>query len=191
MQVQNNKSFERIAFDEYLKLPGKSFSSLKYADQTQRTPTSKMLLGTAVDAYLFTPETYHGQYYDKVRPIVLKLKQVFGDSLKQGKSQLSITADFVHEDLLIQYKGRPDFQIYQTIVDLKVSELPITQAINFFRYDWQLSGYSQAAKCKHRVLLSIHPKTNEVQMMNVALQLDWWHYNILKFGTPVNLKTTI
>lgn len=182
MQVANKHQYENLEFETYRSLPGKSFSELKYEDKKVIAPSYKMMFGSAVDCYLFTPDKYHGAYYDKVKPVALQLKRKFGESLTHGKAQLSLTADFIHEDMCMHYKGRPDLKIFKTIVDLKVSELPIRTAIEFFRYDWALTGYAAASDATNALIISIHPKSNAIQMSPVIFHYDWWHYNIKKFG---------
>lgn len=185
MTVNNTIIHHNLDFHEYLKLPGYSFSSLR--PSKIENVTEKMKIGTYVDAYLFTPEKYHGERYDLVQPIVLELKKVFGNSLSYGDSQLSVTSEFSVDGLTLDYKGRPDFKIGKLIVDLKVSELDVRKAIEFFRYDWQLSGYTFALECEKAMIISIHPKTKKISPAMIDLKMDWWEWQIKQNGTVKNV----
>jgi hypothetical protein len=181
------KKYTSINFLDYLNFQGHSFSSLKNEGK-KFEPTEKMKLGSAVDAALFTPENYDGSFKEVVMPLIYELKKNFGNALSLGNSQVSITANFEHEDLLMNWKGRPDLIIGDLIVDLKVSELPIIKAIQYFRYDWQLTGYMAGSGCTRALICSIHPKTKKITMIPIPPVYDWWEYQIKKHGIPINLN---
>lgn len=182
--VTNARSFRRMEWDEYVAMPGYSYSKLRNPDGFG-PPTAKMRLGTLVDRFLFTPVLYQGEQREIVEPMARELVRLLGNALPLGDSQLSLSADFTHEGLTMPYKGRPDFKITDLIVDLKVSQLNIVKAISFFRYDWQLSGYAKAAGCTRAMIVSIHPVTRKISMLQVPLVYDFWEHSIKKYGTPV------
>lgn len=183
MTIENKIVLENVYFEDYLKIPGHSFSSLKN-EGIPTNVTPKMRFGSSVDSYLFTPQLYKGENFKLVKPVANKLHDMFGHVLQVCKPQISVTCDMVHEGLRLKYKGRPDLMMFpQMIIDLKVSELNPVKAVEFFRYDWQLSGYSLALGCKDRIIISIHPKTFKISVIPISLKVDWWNHQVIKHGS--------
>lgn len=180
IEVQNRIIYENLPFEEYLKLPGYSFSTIK-ADKQIIAKTPKMNLGSNVDSYLNPPGNFDGNI-NIVKPIALCLKNRVGDLYYKFKKQVSITADFIHEDMRMKYKGRLDWGLERMIViDIKVSE-NIFSTINYFGYPNQISGYCLGFECNTGLILSAHPKTYQTNLINITLNYDWWERQILKYG---------
>lgn len=181
--VKNIQYHESVPFEEYLKMPGYSFSGIKNHGKVWTEPTEKMKLGSSVDDYLNDPSRFNGDL-SIVKPLALKLKERVGNLYPKFKKQLSITADFYYEGMMMKYKGRTDWAIPNfLVVDIKVSE-SIKYAIDFFDYPNQISGYCIPMKSNYGILLSINPKTKEVNSINIPLSDLWWKKQILKFGKP-------
>lgn len=183
MQVTNRRQYPNVDFTEYVKMPGFSYSGLRNPDGF-RPPTNKMRFGTLVDDYLFSPHVYTGEQRELVVPVARELQRTLGDGIKFGKPQLSVTADFTHDGLTMPFRGRLDLLIGKVVLDLKVSELSPVKAVEFFRYDWQLSGYCAAVGGTNIILCSIHPKTKKITMMPIKPVYDWWEHQIKINGTP-------
>lgn len=183
--VTNQRRFPRMEWDEYIKIPGKSFSGLRNPDPIPFTP--KMRLGKLVDQYLFTPAEYKGEMSDVVKPLAQAVKSFLGDALYGATPQLAVTCDMTYEGLTMPYRGLIDLPVGKNlIVDLKVSELNPVKAIEFFRYDWQLEGYRLAYGAKNCVLISINPKTKKISILPVKSNQDWWCHQVKLWGVPSN-----
>lgn len=181
MTVTNKRVFTGIEFTDYLNMPGYSYSGIKSAGgEIKETP--KMKFGKQVDAYLFTPEQYQpGSDHSLVKQLAMAVKSELAGLNYTGQS--SFTADFNYNGLTMPYKGRPDIDAGQLIVDLKVSELDIVKAINFFRYDWQVSGYVlSSTRATMGMLLSINPKTAKISKMILPIKVDWWQQAVIMYG---------
>ena len=182
MIVSNTKIWPGLDWEAYAKTPGYSFSYLRNPDGV--VPTAGMRLGTLVDRYLFTPGRYNGEQRNLVEPMARELVRHFGGALGMGESQISVTADFEIDGLIMPYKGRPDFKITDLIVDLKVSKMDVVKAVQFFRYDWQLSGYALSTGCTRSMILSINPTTLKITPIAIPIVTDWWEYQIKQYGVP-------
>lgn len=186
MEVKNRRTWDDIPFADYLKMPGFSFSWLKNNGEFF-APTNKMNLGSQVDNYLNEPERFDGDL-DIIKPMAQVIKQRVGDLYYKFDKQQTITADFIHDGMVLNYKGRPDWGYSPYIViDIKMAE-NIRKTMYYFRYPDQLTGYARAKDCKAAMILSCSPKTrNNIfhpELINVPLNDNWWHQQILKYGKP-------
>jgi hypothetical protein len=175
---------EGVDFDEYLQLPGLSYSDIKN-DGKRITPTDRMRFGTLVDTYVFEPSKYNFEQYDLVRPVAAQVISDLGPLIKKGRRQLAVTCTMVHQGFYLYYRGRPDLEAGGLTIDLKVSEMNILAAIQHFRYDRQVNGYAIPLGSRGSVIYSIHPKTCQVQKKAVANSVTWWEQIVLKYGKPI------
>jgi hypothetical protein len=185
MQVVNVRYYENMSFEDYLALPGYSYSGLKHGGaHIEETP--KMRLGTAVHNYLLTPK-YVTEINERVRQMAVALKTTLGGSLlKHLKAELVVTADFVHEGFVLKYKGRIDLCVPgKMVIDLKVTDLQIIKAIEHFGYDRQISGYCLGTSSPLGFLLSVKPMNNSTNVSRVAVSSQWWEQKTLQYGTPM------
>lgn len=182
--ISSNLKYHDINFQEYLALAGYSYSGIKNEGATFE-PTAKMQLGTDVHNYLLTPQEYHHENIKIVRPLAVALKQALGALLKFVKPEQAFTADFTSQGFTMPYKGRVDWLVPERIVvDIKVTELNIAKAIEYFGYDKQLSGYSIGTNSKLAIIASIHPKTLKTTITKVPISSDWWAYQVIQKGNP-------
>jgi hypothetical protein len=132
MTVSGLKLLKDLSFEEYLALPGFSYSFLKNEGKPIQT-TDKMRLGTCVHSYLLTPADYKHENARIVRPVAAKLKQTLGVLIKYLIPELGITANFCHEGFTMPYKGRLDLCIPgRLVVDIKISTEDVRKTIEFF-----------------------------------------------------------
>jgi len=183
MEIFDVRILEGVPFDEYLKLPGLSFSGTK--GTLPVNVTERMQLGTRVHAYLLEPSKYDGQHYKLVRAIAQKVNSQIGALIKIGKSELTVLCTMVHRGYYLYYKGRVDLFAGGMIIDLKVSELEIVAAINHFGYNHQLNGYAIALKARASVLFSINPNTLKVQTAPIPNSSTHWERVVLQYGKPI------
>lgn len=185
MEVQNLKLMT-CPFDEYLSLPGWSYSGIKN-DGAKVIATPKMQLGTAVHNCLLAPEEERCENAALARPIAKALAAVLGPLLAALKPELAITADFIHAGFRMAYKGRIDLAIPgRLVVDIKVTEMKDLAAfIKFFGTDYQLNGYGIGIKAKTILMLSIHPKTFKTNLINIPLNTYWWEQEVKKRGEVI------
>lgn len=182
MTVINAKSHE-CSFEDYLELVGKSYSGIKNEGVAKFKATPKMMLGTAIHNYLLTPAEFKHENTALIRPLALALKQRLGTLIRYLKPEIGITADFQHNGFSMAYKGRIDLCIFKKIViDIKVTEMDIFKAIDFFGYDKQQNGYAAAIGAEVILILSIHPKTKKTEITNIPISTYWWEQQVQQKG---------
>lgn len=184
IEVRNLIVFENLPFEEYLTMPGHSFSHIKTNGQYFPT-TPKMQLGKDVDAYMNEPEYCCQNDLSIVRPLAIALKERVGDLYFKFRKQVSVFADFVHQGMCMRYKGRMDWALQKIIViDTKVAE-NIKKTIFYFDYPNQISGYCIAFECPAGLILSVHPIKHTTELIQIPVQTAWWEKQILKYGDPL------
>lgn len=183
MIVTNVRFYEDLSFDEYLKLPGYSNSSLKGLNITE---TPAMRFGTNVHQILLEPAKVE-RHDQKERAAAKALKaSAVGPIIKYGKPELSVTADFEYEGFVFHWKGRIDLAFPdKMVIDFKVSKLDIKKSIDFFRYDRAVAGYCLAIKAPHAFILSVHPEKHSTQIEMVQPDYDFWKIKCLEYGVPM------
>lgn len=182
--VRNLKIIENLPFEDYITLPGISFSTIKYEGKTV-APTRKMMLGSAVDDYL-SHQSDTTCDLNLIKPIAQTLISRIGlDLYTKLEKQISVTCDFIFEDMLLRYKGRIDWGLQSIIViDLKIAE-NIDKTLFYFDYPNQVSGYSIALSCQNSLILAINPKTLKTDLKHIKVNSYWWERQILRLGAPV------
>lgn len=181
MQVTNIQ-FYKNNFDAYSKIVGLSFSAIKGGGFL---PTAKMRLGTAVHNYLLEPSEYNHEHRDIVIPIANAIKAEIGGLLPFLDTELSVTADFEYAGMIMPYKGRVDMvRTGKIVIDLKVSEVPLSRSIAHFGYDYQVNGYMAATLCDHGMIIRVCPKTHKIEKKMIPKDTSWWEAQILRLGVP-------
>lgn len=190
LTVANVRFYTDMPFEDYLHLPGYSFSWLKSGGQ-KIEPTPKMQLGTKVHAYLLSAREYpHDEDSALVRPLAIALKGIIGPVLNFCTPELAVTADFIYEDMVLKYKGRIDLPVVSKphlslVVDLKVTEMDVRRGIDFFRYDHQVSGYALAIGASKAVIVGVNRKTKATQVVPIKVETGFWERMTLKYGLPI------
>lgn len=188
LQVRKRTILTTCPFEDYLKLPGHSFSSIKNEGVEFSAPSKKMILGTHVHNYLLESEKYTYEDIEIVRPVAMELKRVIGPLFTHLLPEVAVTAEFLFEGLVMSYKGRGDLVFPgHVLIDIKVSEMPLHKSLEYFRYDRQVSGYAKGFDCRAAFIIQINPKTKKVTIYNVPLSFDWWEKQVLRLGIPVDL----
>lgn len=188
MQIYAIRIWKGMPFEEYLALPGKSFSGIKsnYTKGRVTEVTDKMRFGSLVDTYLFEPHLYTGEMYSEVRAVARAAQQQFGDALYHGDRQLAVSCVMQHRGFKMLYKGRVDLHIGKTngvVVDFKASDMDLVAAINFMGYDKQVNGYAIPLQARTSIILSVSPKPPHRQQMRVVPNsLDFWEWAVLNHG---------
>lgn len=188
MQVTNQKLHHKLSFSDYLKLPGMSFSGIKAKLNGEVKATTKMQLGTHVHNYLLEPEKYNhdNEHHQIVGKLATEVKSVLGVLYRTLDSEIAVTATFEHQNFVLPYKGRIDLLNHgRVVIDLKVSEVPLSKSIPFFNYDKQLTGYAISTGAKAQIILRICPKTMKTELQRLPLSIDWWQAQVLKYGNPI------
>src|SRR6478752_7739367 len=101
MQVSNFK-IHHVPFEDYLKIEGTSYSSIK---EFKGPPNNGMSLGTKVHNYILEPHKYCWSDAAIVRDIAKELMTVLGSVIKYLDKEVAFTADFMHNGMLLPYKG--------------------------------------------------------------------------------------
>jgi hypothetical protein len=191
MQVSNVKYYSDLDFNEYLSLKGYSFSSLKMLESGQNKfePTEGMKLGTRVHNFLLEPHKYDGVERERVGEIAKYIKLHLGTLLPHLEKELSISAMFTHNGYQMQYKGRLDLCIRgRLIIDLKILGGGLENAVNYFKYDRQVSGYSFANGSINAQIISYNKlkKRDAIETQMITPNQEWWNYVIQKYGNKIN-----
>lgn len=186
IEVRNLKIHRDIPFEEYLKIPGKSFSGIAARDRKREfTVTSKMRFGSQVDCYLTTPSKFKLDpefTMKQIRNCAICIKTTLADVYQHLEFQLSITADFIYEGFVLHYKGRPDATIKKTmILDFK-----LTEGLNpLANYNAQVSGYGIALDCPLGFLVAQHPKKDVCDIHKVKIDHTFWEQACLLYGETI------
>lgn len=177
------KIFDKLLFEDYLKMPGHSYSGIKSESFPISEVSAKMQLGTRVHNYLLDPSSYDYKDLKIVKPLAIELKRYVGDAFKFLKTEIAVTCQMKHEGLSMPYKGRVDMCYPKKIVvDLKVSEYDISKTIPYFGYDFQVNGYGAALSCPLLLILSINPKTLQTKTVRIPKNTLWWENEVKKRG---------
>ncbi len=171
-------------FDEYLLIPGYSYSGIKNEGKVFTVASAKMQLGTKVHQYLLEPEHYDHSDVEIVKPLAMALKKAIGPLIEFLEPEAAYTADFCHLGFTMPWKGRIDLCIPgRIVVDIKITDMPIRKGIEYFGYDKQLSGYATGITAKAALILSAPPKNpTNVTITNIPICTKWWEYQVLKKG---------
>ncbi len=185
IKVENLIVYRNLEFEQYLELPGWSYSGIRNEGKNWKPPTSKMSLGTDVHNYRLEPAKYQHANINIVKPVVQSIDIALGSLSKFLEPEISVTADFIHANRRMKYKGRIDLSIIgRVVVDLKVSQLKDPfKAIQYFGYDKQFNGYATAIGARTILMVSSHPKRlQDTKIINIPVDTLWWEDQILQRG---------
>lgn len=183
MQVSGTTYYKGLPFEDYLQLPGVSYSSLK---DFEGEPNSGMRLGTRVHNYLNEPETYDWKDADAVRAIAQEIRKVAGNVLPYMAAELSFTSIFRHNGMELRYKGRADrMKSGRLLIDFKVLSGSLTSAIERFGYDKQISGYCLATATPLGLIISYNKKIKKVETKAIKPEASFWEYQCVHRGEPI------
>lgn len=187
MQITQVKYYHDLPFEDYLKLPGTSYSSIK---GFQGEPTEGMKLGTRVHAYLNEPATYDWQQAEVVIPIAKGLRNYLGDAFKYFDKEVAFTSIFEHNGMRLAYKGRADMiKIGRVVLDIKVLSGRLAPSIERFGYDRQISGYCLATGCSAGLIVAYNKWDKKVETRYINPDATFWEYQCVKRGEPVEAVT--
>lgn len=182
INIHNLTYYRDLPFEDYLALPGRSFSSFK----GPVTETEGMRLGTRVHQFLLEPEQYDWKDAEIVRPIATRLREFLGDAIQYMEREVSFTCLMEYEGMGLWYKGRADLiKIGTLLVDLKILSSSIQQACEMFGYPAQQSGYCIATTTPRALILSYNKLRRKVESQMVAVEQGWWKKKILTHGMPI------
>jgi hypothetical protein len=183
MQILNIKYYRDLPFEDYLKMPGTSFSGIK---GFEGAPTPGMQLGTRVHNYLNEPETYDWQQPDMVLPIAKALRAYLGDAFTALEKEVAFTCDFLHNGLSMGYKGRADMlKVGRLVVDIKVLAGPLESAIERFGYANQVSGYCFGTSSPMGLIIAYNKLKKKVEVKAIKPDVSFWEYQVVRLGEPM------
>jgi len=182
MRISNITYYRGLDFEDYLKLPGTSFSSLK-----GEIPVSAgMALGSRVHAYINEPDKYDWQQVDIVKPIAATLRAVVGDAFKYLEKEVAFTCDMEHNGLVLTYRGRADMlKVGRIVIDLKVLAGSLESACSRFGYVDQISGYCLPTNCDRGLIIAYNKSTKKVETKLIKPTPGFWEYTVARLGRPV------
>ena len=183
MQVTNTVFYSDQDFEDYLRMPGVSFSSLK---EKIFTPTEGMKLGTRIHNYILEPDKYDWQQVDIVKPMAAAIRQYLGDALPYLNKEIAFTADFLHNGMRLPYKGRVDLMYpKRIIIDLKILAGGLDASIARFGYDRQVSGYCLGTGCPMGLIIAYNKAKKKIETKTIKPNADFWEYTVVSRGEPV------
>jgi len=189
VRVKNIRFHPGLDLDEYLKLPGKSFSSIKNDGVTNFAPTEKMRLGTMVHQYLNESHLYDhtNERHELIEKLAITAKSAIGGLLPYCEGEASVTADFLHEGFLLPYKGRIDACIKgKVIIDYKIiNSRSIYDTLHRFGYNEQLTGYMMPVKALHAFIIAVSTITMKPEVVLVQPNYAYWENIIITKGIPL------
>lgn len=178
MKVSKVEYYYGLEFEKYLQVSGTSFSSLK---DKEIVYSPAMALGTSVHNYLLEPEKYNYVNHDIVAPIATAIRKIIDPTLFE--CEVSVTANFEHSGFILPYKGRVDMLASKRLViDLKVLAGSLDGAIDFFKYDRQVSGYCYATGADRGVIIAYNKATKKIEMKAITPCAKFWEQIIITKG---------
>lgn len=178
MKVSKVEYYHDLEFDKYLQVPGVSFSSLK---EKKIIPTAAMNLGSLVHNYLLEPEKYKYNNHDAVQPIAAEIRKLVNPELFDR--EVSVTANFEHAGFVLPYKGRIDLLApKRLVIDLKILSGPLQNAIEYFNYDKQVSGYCYAVGADRGIIIAYNKISKKVELKAIAPCAKFWEQVIITKG---------
>lgn len=182
MIVSNVRYYRGLEFDQYLAMPGISFSSLK---QVSVPESSGVSLGTRVHKYVLEPEQYDWSDVVVVKKISEALRKYMGGSMSVLESEVAFTCDMEHNGLVMQYKGRADkLKAGRIVVDFKILSGSLESACKHFGYENQLSGYCLATGCPYGLIVGYNKSRSMVETKIMSPDSAFWDYQIIRNGIP-------
>ncbi len=197
MIYKNIRQFDNLEFNDYLKLDGLGFSSLKgmrdgVSEAVQMT--EKIKLGKIVDD-IMTNKGRESGINDDLYTIALKISTIlqsqFGNIFGYMQTQVSYQADIEHEGMVMRTTGRLDYMMPKRLVlDLKVNHSIKTYSdaiklIEWMKYDCQIFHYSELAEVAKRFILIYSTKVNDtflIPITDITRARSWWESKVLENG---------
>lgn len=181
MTVENITIHNDLIFEDYLKIPRVSFSSLK--ESPVGTESEGMRIGSLVHRYLLA-NGYRYEHADVVIPIASALINYVGrDLIRSMICEKAITADFVHDRFLLPWKGIPDMRYPGVIVvDFKVINGKLRNYCERFNYHNQIRGYMLPDNIDLGLIIAYNRKERKVEVEPVAQDTRWWEAVCLSHG---------
>lgn len=188
--------YENMPWQDYVKLPGYSFSYLKREVQGVSpafTPSNKVLRGSLVDAILMQQDDVdmRSALFPEAKIIASALIAEFGEIICCFTSQDSYTGTLSYAGLRMPVKGRLDWRLQvagktKAVIDLKITEATnIKELIKFMKYDAQQNNYMGLSQGTRAYILPYNPKLKKVLSIE-PLEYDennsFWIEKVLKFG---------
>ncbi|SEA18369.1 hypothetical protein SAMN05192529_1102 [Arachidicoccus rhizosphaerae] len=180
--VSDVKYYRNVPFEDYLKIPGVSFSSIKGFEGEK---TEGMKLGERVHQYLNEPHLYDWQQSEIVRPIAGVIRSKIGTAFKFMEKELAFTCWFHYMGMKLLYKGRSDLiKTGQVLVDYKVMAGGLDNAINHFGYDRQISGYCLPTGCRMGIIISWNKNQKKPEQRTIIPDSTFWATQVVRLGVP-------
>lgn len=182
-----------LSFEQYLQLPGYSFSTLKTMKDgvaEEVVGTWKMRLGSIVDAIL-SEQPIKGMMNDELYPaakkIAFRILQQWGDEIRFFKKQQSYTGVATFNGFGLPVRGRPDYELPKfAVIDLKIThEKDMRGVIKHFNYEDQLFNYAKLANVPHGFILMYSTKLGIADMFYADCRRtisSFWQSKIMDYG---------
>lgn len=192
---------DNMPFDEYLKLPGYSFSFLKGERNGIALPvveTENIRIGKLVDAILTSPEDVDimSPLYPMCKDIARRIKEKF-PFIEHFKKQVSYTGKVSDGTFSMPVKGRLDYLFEASmnwVIDLKITKSKDVKAlVEFMGYEKQLYHYCGLAGAQQAKLMIYSIPNKDASLLpygKIPGQSSWkpetiafWQEKIQMFGS--------
>lgn len=182
MNITNVQYYHNLPFEDYLALPGISYSGIK---GFSGPPNAGMSLGTKVHAYLLEPNTYTWEDAETVKAIAAVIRPILGPALAVLDKEVAFTCDMEYNGMVLHYKGRADLlKAGRIVVDLKVLGGALQPAIERFGYQDQISGYCLATGSPLGLIVAYNRAKKKGEMQRIQPNVEYWRYQIVHRGIP-------
>lgn len=184
MNITNVRYYHNLPFEDYLALPGISYSGIK---GFSGPPNAGMSLGTKVHAYLLEPAQYSWDNIDQVKAIAAVIRPILGPALAVLDKEVAFTCDMEYNGMVLHYKGRADLlKAGRIVVDLKVLAGAIAPAVSRFGYQDQISGYCLATGSPLGLIVAYNKGKKMGEMARIVPNIEFWQYQVCYRGVPAN-----
>lgn len=185
MQINNVQYHPDIPWEDYLKLPGYSFSGLKNQG-VDILPSEGIAIGKLVHTYLLKPKEYNYERHEIVIPIARELVKYYNSIIRFAEVEVGVTSNFCVDGLCMPHKGLADMAIRKhLIVDYKILAGDLQYYLKTFLYAEQLRGYMLPFEAPIGLIIAYNKRTKKVQREVIGQDPRWWIYKIKQYGKPI------
>lgn len=174
-----------LAFEDYLQLPGVSFSSLKMEDQPPLVESPGMRMGKKVHQYLMQPSQYKWEEnHAQVKAIALELKRFIIPGMT---AEIPFTCELQSAGFSLQYRGVPDLAVYgHLVLDFKIIAGGLDGYMKRFGAIEQIRGYMNPCGASVGIIAAYNKIKQRVEVCQFGQDTGWWERQVLSRGKVIS-----
>ena len=182
MLVTNRHIHHGLIWEDYLALPGTSFSGLS----DKRPDNMGIRIGSLVHKYILKPGEYNYEHPEIVRPIANELIKFTGHSLIMRLAcETAVTATFTEGGFYFFWKGMPDMFLLDSIVfDFKIINGSLANYLKRFNYKGQITGYMLGTNAKKGIIIAYNKIRKKIEIAIFDLEdTRFWDEIVITRGS--------